>query len=248
VQERRASPFERALRPVHRWVWRDARRRGQKLLTFAATEASGARDLARAAELTRDPVLRGLYLRHAREEQHHASLFRARGGAILAALAPGDAAFEANWVAPGERGLDEVRVNGRDAPLLAFLHLSEQAAAARFSVYRQAISDAATREVFSEVLRDEVFHMRYTRSQLARVAPRAQGIQLWRARLARLWRAWLRLATAIAGLLGTAVLLAQYFVLVPPFALLARRAARRERAGWREPVRREERTALESQY
>jgi rubrerythrin len=249
VPEPRATPLERALHLVHRWVWRDARRRGRKLLTFAATEASGARDLSRAAELTRDPVLRGLFLRHALDEQQHAELFRARGRAILAGLGPADATgFEANWVAPGERGLDEVRVDGRDAPLLAFLHLSEQAAAARFAAYREAIADEATRDVFGTVLHDEVFHMRYTRAQLARVAPRSQGVQLWRARLARTWRAWLRLATVVSGLLGTVVLLAQYFLVVPFFALLARRAARRERPGFSEPVQRHGRTALESQY
>jgi hypothetical protein len=248
VPELRVTPFERVLRPVHRWVWRDARRRGHKLLTFAATEASGARDLARAAELTPDPVLRGLYLRHALDERRHAELFRERGRRILAALGPAADGFEANWLVPGERGLDELRVDGRDARLLAFLHLSEQSAATRFAAYREAIADAATRETFAQVLRDEVFHMRYTRSQLERVAPASHRGALWLARGARLWKAWLRLATALAGVMGTAVLLAQYFVIVPVFALLARRAARREPPGWSAPVRRDERTALESQY
>jgi rubrerythrin len=248
VPELRVTLFERALRPVHRWVWRDARRRGRKLLTFAATEASGARDLSRAAELTPDPVLRGLFLRHALDEQRHAELFRARGRTVLAALGAGAASgFEANWLTPGERGLDEVRVDGRDARLLAFLHLSERSAAARFAAYREVIADAATRETFGDVLRDEVFHMRYTRSQLERVAPGTHRARLWLTRASRLWKAWLRLATAVAGVLGAAVLLAQYFLVLPAFALLARRAARRERPGWSEPIRRDG-ASLESQY
>jgi hypothetical protein len=41
-----------------------------------------------------------------------------------------------------------------------------------------------------------------------------------------------RLAASVAGLLGTAMLMMQYFILLPPFAWLANRAARREKLGW----------------
>jgi rubrerythrin len=250
VPEPRGAPLERVLRPVHRWVWRDAHRSARKLLTFAVTEADGGRDLSRAAELTADPLLRRLYLRHALDEQRHAELFRARGRAILAALGPArSVAFEANWISPGERGLDDVRVDEeRDASLLAFLHLSEKAAAGRFAAYHEVIADEETREVFRRILRDEVFHMAYTRSQLERIAPERHRLQLWRARASRLWKAYLRLATALAGLIGALLLVAQYFIVVPVFALLAMRAARRERPGWSEPRRRDGPGALESQY
>lgn len=250
MAEPRGTSLERALRPIHRWVWRDAHRRARKLLTFAETEADGGRDLSRAAELTSDPLLRRLFLRHALDEQRHADLFRARGRTILAHLGPAGArSYEANWLTPGERGLDDLRVDEQhDASLLAFLHLSEKAAAERFAVYREVIPDEETREVFRRVLRDEAFHMGYTRSQLERIAPGAHRRHLWRARASRLWKGYLRLATAIAGLLGTVVLVAQYFLLLPIFALLAKRAARRERPGWSEPLRRDGPAALRSQY
>jgi hypothetical protein len=253
VHEPRGTLIERALRPLHRWVWRDAGRRARKLLVFAATEADGGRDLARAAELTPDPLLRRLYLRHAMDEHRHADAFLARGRALLAragtAAAGRGALLEASWLAPGERGLDDLRVDGaRDASLLAFLHLSEKAAAARFAIYRDVIADAGTSAVFGRVLADEVFHMTYTRSQLERVAPDGHRRRLWLARASRLWKLWLRLATAIATVLGTAILLAQYFLVLPPFALLAKRAARRERAGWAVPARRRGPAALRSQY
>jgi len=249
VHESRGTLVERALRPIHRWVWRDASRRARKLLTFAATEADGGRDLSRAAELTSDPLLRRLFLRHAMDERRHAEAFLSRGRTILARVPGRGARFEANWLAPGERGLDDLRVDGaREASLLAFLHLSEKAAAARFAVYRDVIADPGTSAVFRRVLEDEVFHMNYTRSQLERVAPGGQRRHLWGARATRLWRAYLRVAAAIAALLGTIVLLAQYFVIVPIFALAAKRAARRERPGWSAPVRRQGPEALRSQY
>jgi hypothetical protein len=250
VQDVRAPPLERALRPVHRWVWRDADRSARKLLTFAATDADGGRDLSRAAERTSDPLLRRLFLRHAADEQRHADLFRARGRTILAHLGSRRAGrFEGRWITPGERGPDDLRVEAAGDPsLLAFLHLSERAAAGRFAVYRDVIGDAATREVFQRVLQDEVFHMSYTRAQLERIVPEHHGRHLWRARAVRLWKAYLRVAMAIAGAIGTLVLLAQYFLVLPVFAALAKRAARREPPGWSAPIRREGPAALERQY
>src|SRR5437868_14396804 len=106
------APLDRVLRPLHGVVWRDPQRRARKLLDFAETEADGGRDLARAAELTGDALLRRLYLRHAEDEQRHADLFRRRGRALLASIAsPGASARETNWLAPGERGLDDLRMD-----------------------------------------------------------------------------------------------------------------------------------------
>jgi len=224
------------LKPLQRWVWRDAARRGLRLLRFAEVEADGGRDLVRASELTEDARLRRLYLRHASDERRHADIFRQRGMELLHAYPPGDLSLPENdWLAPGERGLDDVNVeSGRDGPLLAFLHLSERQAARDFSVYADAVGgDGRTRAVFERILRDEEFHMNYTRSELARVSPRKQGALLWKARLGRLWKAYLRFAVALAGLIGTVVLTLQYFLLLPLFAWISRRAAKREPEGWR---------------
>jgi rubrerythrin len=230
----RPSAFDRALQPLHSWIWRDPHRRARKLLRFADTEREGGRDLARAAELTRDALLRRLYLRHAEDEFRHAALFGARARALLRVLPRRADVFEANWFAPGERGLDDLRVDGAgDDPLLAFLHLSEKAAARRFALYREVLAhDPDTQAVFDQVLEDEAFHMTYTQAQLARVSEARSRGHLWRARLGRLWKAYLRAAAALASVLGTILLTMQYFLLLPAFALLARRAQRRERPGF----------------
>jgi rubrerythrin len=222
------------LNPVQKWVWSDPVRRGYRLLRFAEVEADGGRDLARAAELTPDPKLRRLYLRHAADEQRHSDMFRRRGSDLLLASAKRGEGWQPDWLAPGERGLDDVAVEeGRDAPLLAFLHLSEAAAARSFAVYHRAVNgDAETREVFARILKDENFHMSYTRHELGRVAPRKQGWLLWKARFGRLWKGYLRLAVALGGLMGGLLLTLQYFILLPVFALGAKRAARREPEGW----------------
>ena len=79
------------------------------------------------------------------------------------------------------------------------------------------------------------------------VSPERHRRHLWRARLSRLWKAYLRLATALAGALGALLLTIQYFVILPLFALLARRAERRERRGWSE-VGPERNGSLDRQY
>lgn len=246
-----AAGLDRILRPLHRWVWSDARRRGEKLLKFAQTEADGGRDIARAAERTHDALLRRLYLRHALDEQRHANLFRVRGRAILRDLGKEEsgATFDANWFSPGERGLDDLKVDEEsEGSLLAFLHLSEKAAARRFAVYQEVLAvDPTTRDVFTDVLKDEAFHMNYTLSQLKRVEPKKAGWRLWWARLTRLWKGYLRIASAIANVMGGIVLAVQYFVILPIFAFLAKRSAKKELPGWA-PARDGGERSLRSQY
>jgi hypothetical protein len=231
----RPTAFDRMLTPVHRWVWSDTGRRVQKLLRFSETETDGGRDILRAAEVTSDPLLRRLYLEHAIDEFRHGVLFRHRAAALLkGSPSRSNSGFQGDWLTSGGHGLDDLQVDGEsDSDMLAFLHLSEKAAASRFTVYRDVMQhDPPTRAVFEEILHDETFHMNYTLMQLARVEPKRHRRHLWWARLSRLWKAYLRLATGLAGILGSMLLTIQYFVLLPPFAWLAKRAARRERSGW----------------
>lgn len=229
-----AARFDRLLTPVHRWIWRDPERRVQKLLRFGETETDGGRDLLRAAEVTGDPLLRRLYLVHATDEQRHGQLFRRRAAALLHARTSRDPDTGAEWLAPAGHGLDDLEVDREtDATMLAFLHVAEKSAASRFTVYRHVLrDDPVTQRVFDDILHDEKFHMNYTLTQLARVAPERHRTRLWRARLTRLWKTYLRIASAIAGVIGGAILLVQYFVVLPPFAWLSKRAARGEPEGW----------------
>jgi hypothetical protein len=246
----RATLFDRLLKPIHRWIWGDVERRVQKLLRFGETEIDGGRDILRAAELTSDPVLRRLYLEHAIDEFRHGLLFRNRAGSVLReSRLRSKPTFQADWLAPGGHGLDDVRLEEEsDGSLLAFLHLSEKAAASRFAIYHDVMQhDPPTRAIFEEILHDERFHMSYTLTHLVRVAPERHRRHLWRARLSRLWKGYLRLATALAGTVGTLILTIQYFIVLPPFAWLAKRSARREPHGWF-PVSSERNGSLRRQY
>jgi len=245
----RGAPLDRVMRPLHRWVWRDADRRLRKLLAFADVETDGGRDILRAAEVTPDPLLRRLYLEHAIDELHHGDLFRDRGAALLRARGPARRVLLNGNPLPGGHGLDDLRIDGQpDHRLLAFLHVAEKAAAGRFAIYRELVDDdPPTRAIFEQILRDEVFHMNYTYTQLTRISPETYRRHVWHARARRLWNRYLRVAAAVAGLMGHTVLAAMYFVLLPPFAWLARRAERREPIGW-VPIARTRSTSPRSQY
>jgi hypothetical protein len=225
---------DRILRPVHRWVWGDFDRRVRKLIAFAQVEGDGGRDILRAAEVTADPLLRRLYLKHAIDELRHADLFHQRGTALLQLRSTRSTALFNTSPLPGGHGLDDLSIEGEpDHRLLAFLHVAEKAAAGRFAIYRDVVGDdPATRAIFEEILRDEVFHMNYTYTQLTRVLPASYRRQVWRARASRLWKRYLRVAAAVADLGGTVVLTLTYFVALAPFAWPARRAMRREPVGW----------------
>jgi hypothetical protein len=224
------------LRPLYWAIWSSPRRRARKLLQFSIVEAQGGRDLVRAAELTCDPALRRHFMAHARDEERHAWMFRSRGLALRAGQSGPGEAHLTDWIAPGEQGLDGLRIaDESDGSLLAFIHLSEGGAARDFAAYAGVLGlDPLTRNLFEHILKDEEHHMRYSLAELQRVAPGRERTLLWKARLRRLWKAYLRLAGAIANVISTVLLTLQYFVLLPPFALLAKRGEKHERSGWHE--------------
>jgi len=234
MPRQQGSRVDRILRPVHRWVWGDFDRRVRKLIAFAKVEGDGGRDILRAAEVTPDPLLRRLYLEHAIDELRHADLFRQRGAALLQLRSTRSKALFDTSPLPGGHGLDDLSIEGEpDHRLLAFLHVAEKAAAGRFAIYREVVGDdPSTRAIFEEILRDEVFHMNYTYSQLTRILPKSYRRQVWQARASRLWKRYLRVAAVVAGAMSAVILTIIYFVVLGPFAWLAKRAQRREPVGW----------------
>jgi hypothetical protein len=243
------GPIDFVMSPVHRWVWRDPQRRVRKLLAFAEVESDGGRDIVRAAELTPDPLLRRLDLEHAIDELHHGDLFRMRGAALVHANGGRDAIRFSGNPLPGGHGLDDLRIDGEpDHRLLAFLHVAEKSAAGRFTLYRRMVDDDPdTRAIFEQILRDEVFHMNYTYTQLARVSPQRYRRHVWQARAKRLWNRYVRAAAAFGDVIGGVMLVLMYFLLLPLFAWIARRRARTEPTGWM-PIAADAQTAPQSQY
>ena len=251
------NPGDLVLRARSRAVWADPARTLLTLESFARTEADGGRDIASAARRVGDPELRKHLERHAGDEMRHAEMFRRRaeelraaGGAPVAAASAtgadvaGDQAYDLSRGRPAH----EVDAHGflsiglldelGEVPYVAMLHVAEERAAKLFRLHADLTrSDPTTNGIFESILRDEHYHVAWTRAMLD--GWRAQGRQdevkraLKDARSSRLWGAWKRLGVRAGANFGRLALVVMYFTILLPFGLLARTG--RDKPGWREP-------------
>lgn len=235
------SPLrEWALRAATRWSWRGRRRIAMKLHGFAMTEQGSALDMFRAAEACDDVRARRLFLRHALDETRHSRRFR-----DLAVRFSADSRAR-----PHERrhALPQ-DLYARLGPerFLAFVHLSESAAERQFRALargfaeRRATPDDSVPELaalFTEIAREERFHVAYSRHLLGLRFPAAErerrvrrALRSERRRL--LWAAWKRAGRGIGGRVTTLVMALVFVVVIPLFALVMRLSGQqRMPAGW----------------
>jgi hypothetical protein len=134
---------------------------------------------------------------------------------------------------------------------VAMLHVAEQRAADLFARHSAALhDDADTRAVFDSILKDEKFHISYTKKTLERWRAAGRGAEvkagLRRARGSRFLGAWKRLGARAAGSFGRVALWLLYWTLLLPFSLLA--ARRPPPAQWRTPAPVDARHPLRAQY
>jgi len=219
------------------FAWRDADRIAARLESFAATEAGSALDMLKAAELESDPRVRRLFFRHAVDEARHAVLFRdaARRLAPCAKASSDHALVRATRQNLYQR-YGRVR-------FLAFVHVAERRGARQFAFLAQrfAADRADLAAVLERVLRDERFHVAYTRRLLDELAARGTKHALsvrWalaRARAARAWEAWRRAGRTLGDGFSRALLLLLYFTIVPLFAIAERRLGVVSDGGWQKP-------------
>src|SRR5262249_8562236 len=119
----------------------------------------------------------------------------------------------------------------------------------RFAIYRELVDDdPQTREIFEEILRDEVFHMNYTYKQLTRIAPERYRRHVWHARGKRVWNRYLRVAAALAAVFGNVSLMLIYFACRPRFSWCANRPEGAEPIGWVPIPRARQASSSRSQY
>ncbi|MBL8616383.1 MAG: ferritin-like domain-containing protein [Deltaproteobacteria bacterium] len=226
-----------------RFAWRF--RAAHLLRAFSRTEQGSALDMFAACEATPRRELRRKYFRHALDEWRHAGVFKARARAVGGRSATETGVDEAGVIVEhgiiGGRTLFE-RLGERD--FLAFVYVAEADAVEQFEVYAaRGLPDPDTQAALSVILKDELFHVTYSKHELERLtgAPPTTGTAavvgaearaaVRRIRWSRLKEGWLRLSLDIGHLMTSLWLTLLYALLIPPFRLLARL----EPAGWQAP-------------
>lgn len=214
--------------------WRDPSRLAALLTSFARTEAEGGDDLRAAAARVVDPWLREHLTRHAQDELRHAALFRARAAELRGDAPIVDDVGVAQPGSPTERDshgflrVPELSAEG-DIAFVAFLHVAEGNAEALFrKAIRATRHDPRTQSVFAEILRDELYHVAWTKEALHRWRKAGRRGEVSRALAAARGKRFLgglALAAARVGHgVGRTMLRIAYFTVFAPFAWAARRA------------------------
>jgi len=233
--------------------WSDPARKVKSLESFAQTEEDSGWDLLAAAKQISDPELREHMLRHAGDEARHARLFQTRAAELRAELpnnrAQGDAPDRPYDMSRGRRKGDVNAHGFFSAGLmgelgvvdyLTMLHVAEQRAADLFEVHRELnAGDPATVALFDSVLRDEKYHVAYTRRFLDRWTDEGRGGEVRRglkaAKGSRLLAGWKRLGVRSGADSSRLLLFVLYWTALAPFGLLARLG--RGGSGWQAPRR-----------
>ena len=217
--------FAWRLRPAH------------MLRSFSRTEQGSALDMFAAVESTDRRDIRKKYFRHALDEWRHAGIFRERAREVAGPDAVESGREEAGMLVEhgivGGRTLFE-RLGERD--FLAFVFVAEADAVEQFGVYaRHGLLDTGTEAALERILKDELFHVSYSKHELDRLseaegAAAARGA-VRRIRWSRFKEGYLRLSRDIGHGMSSLWLLALYGLVLPPFRLFARLEA----PGWQAP-------------
>lgn len=218
-------------------AWRIPGRPQRLLAAFALAERGSMLDMLSAVEHTQRRELRRKYFRHALDEARHATLFAGRVRA-LGAVGRAEAALEdsGQLVDAGIVGGKTLFERLGEEEFLSFVYVAEADAVEQFEVYlRRRLPDPETCATLSRILKDEVFHVSYSRAEVERAAaagrPMARSIS--RHRWQRIWQGWLRFSRDFGAVMSSLWLGVVYAVVVGPF----RPFARLEPGGWQAPER-----------
>jgi hypothetical protein len=208
------------------------RRTARQLFRFALAEQESMLELRAAASRCPSPERRAMYLRHALDEERHATAFALHAGDIRRALGlPG-------WGSP--RTDCELLYDRLGEPgFLAFVHRGERLGRVQFEAYAaffERRGDAKLRALFRALVSDEKEHERYTRELLVSCAGGEVPAQrlLWRIALWEGFRTWRRVGQGLAqGVYGVCMTL--LYVSLLPFAITFRLLRPEASGNWRTP-------------
>jgi rubrerythrin len=244
-----------------RRMWADPLRKVLTLESFSRTEEDGGRDIVAALQRVQDSELRLHLERHARDEVRHADLFRRRAAALRASAQSQTTAEDPGAALDLGRGRTGQNAHGffnagvleerGEIAYVAMLHVAEKKARDIFEMHAElTVDDPETHKIFTEILKDEKYHVSYTGKFLEQWRKEGLGREVRKslrsARGSRFLQNWKNLGLRCGAGLSRFVLYLFYWTLLLPFGLIARLRNRAEPGRpypQRDPAR-----ALRSQY
>ena len=207
------------------------KRTARHLFSFARAEHESKLELLAAAAACTAPERQAAYLRHALDEQRHATMFALHSAEIMHAA--------------GEVGLGHPVTGSEDlfhrlgeTKFLAFVHRGERRGRTQFEAYRDHFERRGNdklRALFAALITDELEHERYTLALLLETtqedptaaAKASRGMAAWEA-----LRAWRRAGQGLAGVVYHVSMFVLYLTLAPfALALRANTALRTKTSG-----------------
>jgi bacterioferritin (cytochrome b1) len=216
------------LAPISWLAWKIPGWPKRLMHSFHFTEKGSAYDMLAACAATDRPDLRRKYFRHALDEARHSDLFRERVEQ-MGGLSPRLRALEAGGsssmldVVEGETLFERLG----ELEFLSFVYIAEEEAVEQFHVYQKlGLMDDTTDAMMKRILKDEAFHVSYSRAELERYRREGRGDEVKKA-MRRVWRRrlgerWLIFGNSIGDVVTGVMLTLLYLVGLAPGRLLTR--------------------------
>ena len=212
--------------------WRVPGRPQRLLGAFALAERGSMLDMFAAVEATKRRDMRKKYFHHGLDEGRHALIFAERVRAF-GLLGRAEAAMEdsGQLLEAGIVGGQTLFERLGEPEFMAFVYVAEADAVEQFNVYLdRGLPDDATQAQLRAILKDEVFHVTYSRTEVDKY--RKDGLPMdatmRKIRLRRVWERLLRFSRDFGSFTSGIWLSLLYFLVLGPFRLFGRLEA----GGW----------------
>ena len=210
--------------PASELAWRVPGRPVRLLSEFSLAERGSMVDMLAAAEGTTRREMRRKYFLHALDEWRHYGIFAARAKALSqpARQSRAVAVIEdaGALLSRGVLGSDSLFERLGEFDVLAFVFVAEADAVEQFEVYLdRELPDPLTIAALRDILKDEAFHVSYSRAECERYRREGRAIDqaIANVRWRRLLEGWMRFSKDLGEWTSGAWLLALYAIAVGPF-------------------------------
>lgn len=196
-------------------VWKVPSNKAAAIRGFQATEADGVWHLHRAIARIDDPKIRAILFTHSLEEESHAEEFSHTYQLYTSDRIP-PATYERKDLTAGNEPIWKV---------LAYVHVGEEDATARFGYIADGLGDEPLKRSLAKIVDDEAGHVDLTDHLLRSLGAQPGDVrrEYRRVRLARFWEDWLRNSKRVVDTVAAVLLSIAYFALAPLATLSARR-------------------------